>query len=146
MSYIAGRKTTFDYAHVLEEHAHSAGCVYPTLVAGIDVLAGAAGPPWVLGEFVEIVPVDTITEAYDIHWLVLETVSDDDVYELVFYEDETEVSRVRFAVEAGVGGTVTFSPIPTLMPILAANSKLQVKLACATGTKTITMSVIYHTY
>jgi hypothetical protein len=144
--HIAGRATTFDKVEVLEEHMHSTSKVYPTLVVGIDVLAGAAGPPWVLGNFVEIVPASTITEDFDIHWLVIEGISDDGIYELVFYAATVEISRIRFAAEAGVGGTVTFSPIPMIMQIQPKNTQIQCKLACSAGAETATVSIIYHTY
>ena len=146
MSYIAGRKTSFDNLHVIGEHMHGQSKVYPTLVVGIDVLAGAAGPPWVLGNFVEIVPASTIGDAFDIHWLVIEGITGDGIYELVFYAVTTEISRVRFAGEAGVGGTVSFSPIPTLMGIQPPDTQIQAKLACSAGAETATISVLYHTY
>ena len=144
--HVAGRATTFDKVEIMEEHMHSISCVYPTLVVGVDVLAGAAGPPWVLGNFVEIVPINTITEDFDIHWLVIEGITNDGIFELVFYAATTEISRVRFAAEAGVGGTVTFSPIPTLMQIQLKNTQIQCKLGCSAGAETATISVIYHTY
>ena len=146
MSYIAGRKTTFDNVHVIGEHLHGQSKVWPTLVAGIDVLAGAAGPPWVLGNFVEIVPASTISSAFDIHWLVIEAITNDGIFELVFYAATTEVSRVRFAAEAGLAGTISFSPIPTLMGIQPPDTQIQAKLACSAGAETATISILYHTY
>jgi len=144
--YIAGRNTMYDYVHTLAEHVHSISKVYPTLLVGVDVLAGAAGPPWVLGDFVEIVPVNTIASPFDIHWLVIEAITNDGIYELVFYAATTEISRVRFSGEAGLAGTVSFSSIPTLMDIQLANTQIQAKLACSAGAETATISVMYHTY
>jgi len=146
MSYIAGRKTTFDYVHTLAEHAHGASKCYPTLLVGVNVLAGVAGPPWVLGNFVEIIPASTIGEPFDIHWLVIEAITSDAIYELVLYAATTEISRVRFSGEAGVAGTVSFSPIPTLMDIQLPNTQIQAKLGCSAGAETATISVLYHTY
>ena len=144
--YIAGRKTMFDYVHTLSEHVHNISKVYPTLVVGKDVLAGAAGPPWVLGNFVEIVPINTIASPFDIHWLVIEAITSDAIYELVLYAATTEISRVRFAGQAGLAGTVSFSPIPMLMDIQLPNTQIQAKLACSAGAETATISVLYHTY
>ena len=144
--HIAGRATIFDKVEILEEHMHSKARVYPSLVVGIDVLAGAAGPPWVLGNFVELIAADVITKDFDIHWLIIEGVTDNGIYELVFYNVETEISRIRFSAEAGVGGSVSFSPIPIQMNIQAKNSQIQCKLACSAGAETATISVIYHTY
>jgi hypothetical protein len=144
--YIAGRKTMYDYVHTLSEHVHSISKVYPTLVVGKDVLAGAAGPPWVLGNFVEIVPINTIASPFDLHWLVIEAITSDAIYELVLYAATTEISRVRFAGQAGLAGTVSFSPIPILMDIQLPNTQIQAKLACSAGAETATISVLYHTY
>ncbi|HUS72260.1 MAG TPA: hypothetical protein VMY06_04265 [Sedimentisphaerales bacterium] len=144
--YIAGRKTMYDYVHTLSEHVHNISKVYPTLVVGKDVLAGAAGPPWVLGNFVEIVPINTIASPFDIHWLVIEAITSDAIYELVLYAATTEISRVRFAGQAGLAGTVSFSPIPMLMDIQLPNTQIQAKLACSAGAETATISVLYHTY
>jgi hypothetical protein len=144
--HIAGRATTFDKVEVMEEHMHSISQVYPTLVVGIPILAGAAGPPWVPGNFVELIPVNTIGEDFDIHWLVIEGISNDGIYELVFYAATTEISRVRFSAEAGVGGTVTYSPIPIQTRIQPKNTQIQCKLACSAGAETATISVIYHEY
>ena len=144
--HVAGRATTFDKVEIMEEHQHSISCVYPTLVVGIPILAGAAGPPWVLGGFVELIPINTISEDFDLHWLIIEGISNDGIYELVFYAVEAEISRIRFAAEAGVGGTVTFSPIPVQMNIQTKNTQIQCKLACSAGAETATISVMYHTY
>jgi hypothetical protein len=146
VEHIASRATMFDKVEVMEEHQHSISKVYPTLVVGVDVLAGAAGPPWVLGNFVEIIPANTIGEDFDIHWLIIEAITSNGIYELVFYAATTEISRVRFAAEAGVAGTVTFSPIPVLMQIQPKNTQIQCKLACSAGAETATISVLYHVY
>lgn len=143
MTYIAGRKTTFDQVHILEEHAHGQSKVYPTLSPGVDVLSGIA---WTLGNFVEIIPADTITKAFDIHWLVIETTTDDETYEMVFYAGEVEIARVRFATEAAGGNRLQTSPIPTLMKIQPPNTQIQAKMASSGAAETATISLIYHEY
>ena len=143
MPYIAGRKSTFDYVHIMEEHLHSISMCYPSLQAGVSVLSGIA---WTLGNFVEVIPVNTIGEPFDIHWLIVESVTDDETYELVFYNVETEISRVRWASDQAAGGRILSVPIPTLMGIQAANSQIQCKLASSGAAETVVISVLYHTY
>ncbi len=143
MTYIAGRKSIFDYCHILEDHNHSASKVFPTMAAGTSVLSGAA---WTLGNFVEIIPVNQIGEAFDIHWLVLEDVTDDETYELVFYAVEVEIARIRFAADNPSGNRITVSPMPVLMKIQPKNTQIQVKLASSGAAETAIISVIYHTY
>jgi len=143
-THIAERTGTWDKAEILEEHAHSTQCVYPTLGAGVTA-TGAAGA-WTLGNFVEIVPVNTITLDFDIHWINIEAVSAADSYELVLYVETTEIGRTRF--------TVLGTPANTIIPvknfqskIVKANSQIQAKIANAGGGgETATISVEYHTY
>ncbi len=143
VEHVSGRPTTYDKLHVLDEHFHSIESVYPTLAAGIDVLSGAI---WTLGNFVEIIPADTIIEDFDLHFLVLENVSDDETYELVFFNVETEISRVRFAADNPAGNRITVSPIPLQTEIQMKNSQIQAKLASSGAAETVMISVIYHTY
>ena len=91
MAYIAGRKSTFDYVHIIEEHLHGQSKCYPSLQAGVTVLSGAI---WTLGNYVELIPAGTIGSPFDIHWLILESVTDDETYELVYYNVTTEICRV----------------------------------------------------
>lgn len=143
MAYIAGRKSTFDYVHILEEHAHSMSKVYPTLAAGIDVISDIA---WTLGAFTEIIPINTITSPFDIHWIITEDVTDDETYELVLYNVEVEIGRVRFAADNPAGNRITVSPLPILTAIQPANSQIQAKVASSGATETVTISLSYHTY
>lgn len=131
--------------HRLYEHGHSAAKVYPTLAAGVTV-TGAAGA-WTLGAYAEIVPVNTITTQFDIHWIVIEDASTDDTYELVLYAATTEIGRVRFAVTLTAGGRVILPPIFFQCAVVAANSQIQAKLASlGGGGETVTISIHYHTY
>lgn len=143
MTYIAGRKTTFDNTHILEEHMHSESKVYPTMGAGVSIASGAA---WTLGNFTELIPASTIGEAFDIHWLVVESATDDETYELVFYAVETEISRVRFVADVAAGNRINIAPIPTLMKIQPADTQIQCKVASSGATETVVISVLYHTY
>lgn len=143
VEHIASRSRNADKLDVLEEHIHGSSCVYPTLAAGVSVLSGAV---WTLGNFVELIPANTIVKDFDIHWMVTESTTDDEVYELVFYNATTEISRVRFATASAVGANLTNSPLSTLMPIQPKNSQIQVKLASSGEAETAVISVIYHTY
>ena len=142
-NYISGKPTNADRLHTIAEHLHGTSKVYPTLAAGVDVLSGIA---WTLGNFVEIIPANTITSPFDIHWLILENVTDDEVYEMVFYAVEVEIARIRVGVQPGVGNTVVLSPVPVQMEIQLANTQIQAKLASSGAAETATISVAYHTY
>jgi len=141
--HIAGRANNHDKLDVIEEHLHSLSCVYPTLQAGVSVLSGIA---WTLGNFVELIPINTIVKDFDVHYLIIESVTDDETYELVFYDVETEISRIRWSSDLAAGGRVISIPIPTLMQIQKKNSQIQLKLASSGATETVVLSVIYHVY
>jgi hypothetical protein len=100
----------------------------------------------VLGGFVEIVGAGVIGDDFDIHFLIIEDVTDDEIYELVFYAATVEISRVRFGAQPGVANVVTAAPLPTLMQIQPAGTQIQAKLASSGDAETVTISVMYHVY
>ncbi len=129
------------HAHNTNDHFHKACQVYPTLANGVAV-AGAGGV-WTLGAFVEIVPITTITEKFDIHWISIEALDDNTVYEIVLYAVEVEIGRVRVTKNANLDGTMN---IPFQCALQAANAQIQAKCASAAGNSVATISLYYHTY
>ena len=131
--------------HKMNEHIHSVSKVYPTLDDGVEV-AGAAGA-WTLGDFVQIVPVNTIASPFDIHWISIENCSAEDVYELALYAATTEIGRVRFSASITVGLHPILPPIKFQCAIIPANTQIQAKAANAGGgAESVTISIHYHTY
>ena len=128
----------------LTDHIHSTTKVYPTLANGVTVTGDAA---WTLGAFVEIVPVNTITSDFDIHFIDIEDISANDVYELVLYKglggSEIEIGRIRFTKDAVQAGTVN-QPFQT--ELIAANERISAKVASSSGSDNVTISIRYHTY
>ena len=127
---------------IINEHMHSNSQVYPTLAGGVAVLGGAG---WVLGNFVPVIPADTIVEPFDVHYVIIEDLSANDIYEIVLYAcaAQTEVGRVRVVQSAAMDGTMN---IPIQTPVIDANCKIDAKSASASGTDTATISLMYHTY
>ena len=124
----------------LNDHIHTEAKVYPTLANGVEVLGGAA---WTLGDFVEIVPADTIAAPFDIHYINIEALSVAEVYEIVLYAVSTEIGRIRVAKDAIQAG-LNSKPITT--PIIPANTQIRAKSASESGADTATISLSYHTY
>lgn len=127
--------------NTINKHLHSSAKCHPSLGAGI-VVAGGAGI-WQLGNSVEIIPVNTITSAFDIHWITFEAVSANETYELVLYTgdvgSEVEIGRVRAFASALLN-------LPIQMPIQPPNARISAKLASASGGDSATISIQYHTY
>lgn len=142
--HIAGRATTWDKVEVLEEHIHSISRVYPTLANGATV-TGAAGA-WTLGNFAEIVPVNTITDDFDIHFLSIEGASAGDTYEIFLYAATTLVGHRKITF-IDVANSQTLPSIPFQTTVIPKNTQIQAKVATkAGGAETITISIEYHTY
>ena len=128
--------------HALEEHVHSASKVWPTEAAGVAITAGAIA--WDLGAgFTEIVPNAQIGSKFDIHYVSIENLDTNAVYELVLYAIEVEIGRCRFTKNAVQDGTMN---VPMQTPILPAGTQIQAKLADSAGGSIATVSLFYHEY
>lgn len=142
----ASHQTLLGYQNSLYQHVHKPAKVYPSLAAGVT-LTGAANP-YVLGAIAEIIPANTITNAFDIHWINVEAASATDVYEIVLYKgaalSEVEIGRVRVhknSVQSGANN------VPIQIPAQAANERISAAIASASGgSDTLTVSVMYHEY
>ena len=144
MTHIAGKEGTADRVVVMEEHLYAKSAVYPTLAAGVTVTGH--NDAWTLGTLVEIVPASTITEDFDVHWISIENISANGIYELVLYcgAGDTECGRVRFVQNAVQDSVVA---VPFMTPILEKNSRIRSAVASSTGGgDTADISIFYHTY
>ncbi len=147
VQHIAGRASIWDKVEMIEEHIHGVSSVYPTLASGVTVTATDDGGSWDLGTVVEIIPASTIVKDFDVHYIGIEDVSDNTVYELVLYSGagDTEIGRVRTSREGGADGSLRAISIMT--PIIAANSRIRAALATpGNNGETLTISLFYHTY
>jgi hypothetical protein len=145
MSHIAEKETAYDKAKVGDEHFHSASKVYPTGTTGAVITS--ASDAWTLGNFTEIVPVNTITEDFDIHWVNIEGVSADGIYEIVLYAATTEIGRMRFTA-TDIANATFLAERKMQTKILFKNTQIQAKVMTDNGGQqdTVTISLHYHTY
>lgn len=138
--------TVLGYQNSLYQHVHQQARVYPTLADGV-VITGGAGA-WQLGSFVELVPLNAITSAFDIHYVNFEGASATDTYELVLYKgtegNEVEIGRVRSDRQSATSGITN---VPIQIPAQDANQRISAKVASKSGGgDTVTISVYYHLY
>jgi hypothetical protein len=131
--------------HELIDHFHTEMKVYPTLAAGKTITGHATA--WTLGVAAEIVPVNTITSIFDIHFVKIEAVSATDIYEVVLYSGaaaDVEIGRFRTSKDAA---NTSFPPVAFCCPLQPANTKISAKCASSSGGgDTVTISIGYHTY
>lgn len=127
-------------------HVHSKARVYPVLEDAVTITTATTG--WAYGTKTEIVPVDTITTLFDIHWVVISDISAVDQYELSLYsgaEGEEELIGTiafnrssNFAQEGNL--PIQVAPIP-------ADTRISAALACkSTNARTCGVKIYYHTY
>lgn len=147
---ITATKETIDSidaaVEIISDHNHSVQKVYPTLANGITVTGGV--DVWTLGNKIEVVPANTITAIFDIHYVNIGVTSATDTYEVVFYSGaegaEVEIGRCRVTRTSNQSGA---APTPLQTPLIPANTRISASCATATsGADTIVLSVFYHTY
>ena len=129
---------------ILSDHVHGVSKCYPTLAAGVAVAGGAGA--WGLGSAVQIVPINTITSIFDIHFVEVEVATANEIYELALFSDAActiEVGRIR---TSKLSNQAAATSVPIMTSRLAANSGVWAKLATASGSDTLTISLFYHTY
>ncbi len=111
-------------------------------VDSFDIDAGTYTQQTPPGDATEIVR-SVIPEDFDIHHVSVEALDDNTVYELVLYDDGTEIGRVRFTKNANLDAIMN---MPMQTPIISAESVITAKLASATGSSSATITLFYHVY
>jgi len=128
---------------IISDHIHGVAKVCPTLSAGSGVVSN--GSAWTLGVYTEIIPAGVVGDIFDIHYVNVEGVTADGIYELVLYAETVEIARLRTQQEAGPPAQVLAS-IPVITPLMASGTQVQAKVADSVGGGTLTISLGYHTY
>jgi len=125
--------------HLLNQD-HSIQQVYPELADPITVTANATA--WTLGNYAEIIPADTITSKFHLHYAEISNISANDIYELRLYSGTTLIASVTFTKSAsGAPDDV----IPFSSPHIPANGQVQAKLACKSASaNTADVKLFYH--
>jgi hypothetical protein len=139
--------------HLVEEHLHSTGGVYPTVgaggagwVAGATFTTNAAAGTF--GVYADLIPINTIALPFDIHWINIESLGANSSYELVIAKggagSEIEVGRVRFT---RINNQEAVNGCPFIMKIVPANTQIRAKVTQSNaGAVNIIISAFYHTY
>lgn len=93
------------------------------------------------------------TKKMDVHRLLITTVSaTDKIYKIQFLYGTGSVGTATIATEiavwvsAIVGNTAVAGPIEAMMPRIATNNKIWIKVACETDEATIAFLIGIHTY
>lgn len=137
----------YSFSYKMDKHFHSPAMVYPTL-ANATVISKANSSAWGLDASpTEIIPASTITSPFDIHYVNIGAISNNDQYELILFSGavgaETEIARVSFDRSV----TATEGSIPCQTIILSENSRISAKLtSSATLIRSISVKLNYNIY
>jgi hypothetical protein len=139
--------TLMNYNKATYYHVHAPAKVYPTLADPVTLTAGEAA--WELGADIEIIPANTITKPFDIHWINVHTISNNDEYELILYGKTgaaaaVEIGRIAFN---RIDNFTRIINLPIQIPVQAANNRISAKLACKSANAyTAAVKIFYHEY
>lgn len=145
--YDSGSGSQADYlSHIMEEHIHSVQRVYPSLANAIQLVGGSTA--WALGAFVQVVPANAITDAFDVHYINTSNASAADNYQIELYAGssgaEVLIAQTRIVRPLGVTQSI---PMPIVTPVQLPNARISARLASASGGgDTLDISIFYHTY
>ncbi|GAG55182.1 unnamed protein product [marine sediment metagenome] len=121
---LGGQRYSGWYSEQNYQERFTAQKVYPTLADGVEVTTHA--DDWVLGSFVEIVPVNTITSDFHIHHVHVIKPTANGTYDCVLYCGTTEIGRFSFSRTEKKDDMEGIEIHTTLCD---ANSQVQAKLA-----------------
>jgi hypothetical protein len=104
--------------------------VYPTLANGVDAVS--ANADWTFGAYVTVVPINTITNRYHIHHVIVEALDRDAVFELALYQGAADdiVASIRLAQNGGFFGNTVYA---IRSEEIAANAQIRARLASSNG-------------
>lgn len=72
--YVEGQSSTLAFLHTSYYHVHGASFIYPSKAD--PVLLTSAAASWATtGNIVEVIPANTITKPFDLHWISISDIS-----------------------------------------------------------------------
>lgn len=142
-----GDMVTGSLADLLSEvdvHFHTESQVYPSLAAGATVVS--ANADWTYGAYATVVPASTISGAFHVHNVAIESCDQNAVFQLALYKGAGDdlIGTVRFASVGGFWGNAVYD---VTCEEVEADAQIRARLASSDGAAnqaTVTISVCYH--
>jgi len=129
-------------------HIHSPSICYPRDAGSVTLTAVNDGSTWSEGTKVEIVAANTITDAFDIHFVLLGEISTNSEYVVKLYKGDAG-SEVFWGECAFIRDTnqVRGAQIPVQGPPISANTRVSASLlSAANNGETVDIKIYTHTY
>jgi hypothetical protein len=113
------------------------------LAAGATLITAAAD--WTYGAYATVVGAGVITSPFHIHAIVIETMDQNDVFQLQLYSGAADgtVATVRFSIAGGFFGNSVY---PIGSELIPASDRVRARLAASNGLAnqaTATISIVY---
>lgn len=126
-------------------HVHSPSIIYPILADPVQVTAGAGA--WTLGNKAELIAKNEKTEAFDIHFINIGTISQTDDYEAqIFTGDVGEEVYWSSGTFSRDTNQMRAAYIPVQGPPIPANTRVSVALASGNGSNSADLKLYTHEY
>lgn len=146
-SFSNGTQTPSIIGHLTAayNHIHSSSIIYPRDDDSVSITAASGS--WNEGTKTEIVPASTITYLFDIHWIIVGTISavDDYVVKLYTGDSGSEVfwGEAAFSRDSN---QVRGSQFPVQGHPIPANTRISASLLSGSGNNTVDIKVYTHEY
>lgn len=134
--------------YLIGKHIHSKAGLYPLGTGGVTITKDAGAWAAVPGTKTQIIPVNTITSPFDIHWLSISAISANGEYEIYLYSGlagfEVEIAVIpatRSAVQSQEGSAFCMTPL------VEANTRISAALrGSPAGAENLVVKIGYHIY
>ena len=117
-------------------HVHSSSVIYPRDAAPVTLTSGAGA--YNEGTKVEVIPASTITDPFDIHWIIAGEISAQDDYVVKLYTggagSEVFWGEAAFSRDSN---QVRGSQFPVQGNVIPANTRISASLLSGTGSDTV---------
>ena len=137
--------TLLGYSNSQYQHIHMPAKCYPSLDAG-QVVASDANA-WTLGAITEVIPAGEMTKAFDVHYIMVEAATSNEVYEIALLGgaegSEVEIGRVRTFKATNQTGA---NAVQIQIPVQHVGERISAQLASETGDESLTISLFLHEY
>ena len=145
--YVKNVNTVMAYLKTGYYHVHGAAFIYPDKASPV-LLTSAAGAWAETGAIVEVIPADTITKDFDLHWCSIWAISDS-LYGVVDIFAGASGSEEKIGA-VDVGRTANFSresAMPVQIPQQPANTRISCRFTDSTaGAETVRVKFYGHVY
>ena len=143
-------KTVLGYSNATYKHIHNPSYVFPADCSLVSPVSSATADTF--GDFVELVPENGITVAFDIHWANIQDISGNGTFIVELHEVSNADLQVSekflgsFSVSRQSAFTRSFQ-VYTQIPVVPANKRIGTRVKNSNASaETISFNVMYHDY